>query len=429
MEHPEQGSFLRRIFKAAGPGVITGAADDDPSGIATYTQTGAQFGYGQLWTALFMLPFMTAVQEAAARIGAVKGKGLAAVIKENYSRKVLYAAVFLVVLANTINIGADIGAMGAAAGLLLPLNFAGTILFFTALILMLEIFTSYRAYSRLLKWFALALISYPLTLFLVRQPWAELLRATFIPHIEFNFAFLFIVTGVIGTTISPYMFFWEASEEVEEAHAKRLIHAGQPRISRAYLKNLRLDNFMGMLFSEIATWCIIVVAATVLHGKGTLDIRTAADAARALEPLVSTFPYAGLLAKLIFAIGIIGLGLLSVPVLSASASYALSETLDWSASLNFKFRRAHGFYGIITIATLVGLLINFLGIDPMKALVYTAVFNGIAAVPLVLLIGLIARSRAIMGEHKSGALSQIFVFATFALMAGAAVSIFWALKG
>jgi NRAMP (natural resistance-associated macrophage protein)-like metal ion transporter len=415
----------RNFFKKAGPGVVTGAADDDPSGIATYSQTGAQFGYAQLWTAAALLPFMIAIQEACARIGAVTGKGIAAVVKENYSKWVLYPMVGLIVLANTINIGADLGAMGAAAQLIIPLPFAVLVLFFTALVLTLEIFVSYKTYAKILKWFALSLLAYPLTVLLVHQPWGTLLRATFIPHVEFNFAFLFIITGVFGTTISPYMFFWQASEEVEEEKELHMLKEGvRPTITKKFMRALRLDNFFGMLSSEIATWCIIVVGATVLHANGITDIRTAADAARALEPLVHTFPNAGLLAKLIFSTGIIGLGLLGVPVLSASASYALSETLNLKEGLNLKLKKAHGFYGIITIATIVGLAINFIGIDPMKALVFTAVFNGVAAVPLIFVIALVARNEKIMGEHKSGILSNTFVWATFALMGLSAILLF-----
>ena len=207
---------FHRLLRILGPGLITGAADDDPSGIATYSQTGAQFGYGQLWTAVFMLPFQTAVQEACARVGAITGKGLVAVIKENYSKKIVYAVCFLVLVANTINIGADLGAMAAATQLIMPFNFAVWCLSYTALILFLEIFISYKTYAKILKWLALALISYPLTVFLVQQPWGEILKSTLVPHFEFSFAFLFIITGVLGTTISPYMFFWQASEEVEE---------------------------------------------------------------------------------------------------------------------------------------------------------------------------------------------------------------------
>ena len=294
---------IKGISKIIGPGLITGAADDDPSGIATYSQTGAQFGYGQLWTAVFMLPLMVSIQEACARIGAVTGKGIAEVIKENYTKKVLYLAVCLVLIANTINIGADIGAMAAAAQLIVPIPFAILALGFTAIILILEIFISYRRYAKLLKWLCLALLSYILTVFIVHEPWGTILRATFIPHFEFSFTFLFIITGVLGTTISPYMFFWEASEEVEEEHSKHLIHDGKPRLTKRFMKHLRIDNFFGMVASEVATWCMIVVAATVLHANGVTNIATASDAAKALEPLVHTFPYAGFLAKILFCSG------------------------------------------------------------------------------------------------------------------------------
>lgn len=406
-----------------GPGIITGAADDDPSGIATYSQTGAQFGYGQLWTVLFMLPLQTAVQEACARIGAVNGQGLVAVIKKNYSKKVVYAVCLLLLIANTINIGADIGAMAAAAQLLVPINFVILALGFTASILMLEIFTSYRVYARILKWLALALLSYPVTVFLVQQPWPILLRATLVPHFELSFAFLFIITGVLGTTISPYMFFWQASEEVEEEKVKHLSkNLGRPHLPAQFIRNLRIDNALGMIVSQLATWSIIVVAATVLHAHGLTDIQTSADAARALEPLVNSFPNAGFLAKVIFSVGIIGLGLLSIPVLSGSAAYAVSEAFNWKEGLNLKLKRAHGFYGVITIATLIGLMINFIGLDPVKALVYAAVINGIIAVPLIFLIAQIAQNKTIMGKYRSGWLSRTFVWLSFVAMAIAALT-------
>jgi NRAMP (natural resistance-associated macrophage protein)-like metal ion transporter len=418
------GRKTKELLKIAGPGLITGAADDDPSGIATYTQTGAQFGYGQLWTAFFVLPLLVAIQEACARIGAVTGKGIAAAVKEHYSKKVLYGTLILILIANTINLGADLGAMGAAAHLIIPVNFVVLVLFFTALILVLEIFTSYRTYARILKWLCVTLFAYVITLFLVHEPWSAILKATFVPHIEFSAAFFFIITGVIGTTISPYMFFWEASEEVEEERSKGLIHEGKPVVTKSFMKRLRLDNFFGMLSSQIATWCIIVVAATVLNHDGVTNVTSAAQAAQALEPLVHTFPHAGFLAELIFAIGIIGLGLLAVPVFSASASYALSEAFSWKEGLNLKLKRAHGFYGVITVATLIGLMINFVGINPIQALVVTAVINGVIAVPLIFLIARIANNKEIMGEHKSGVISNIFVWATFLLMAAAAIAMF-----
>lgn len=420
---------IKRFFKILGPGIVTGAADDDPSGIATYTQAGAQFGYGLLWSSLFMLPLMVAVQEACARIGAVTGKGLAAVIKENYSKKVLYVMVLLVLIANTINIGADIGAMAAAAQLLIPINFVVLTLCFTAIILILEIFTSYKIYSRILKWLALALLSYPITVFIINQPWTNILKSTLMPNIEFNFAFLFIITGLLGTTISPYMFFWQASQEVEEEKAKHLFHRHQmkPVITKSFIKRLQLDNFIGMLFSNFAAWSIIIVGGTVLYSHGILNVDSAADAARALEPLVQTFPNAGFLAKLIFATGIIGLGLLAVPVLSGSAAYAVSEAFNMKEGLNLKLKRAHGFYGVITIATIFGLAINFIGIDPIKALVFTAVFNGVTAIPLLFIIARIAKNQKIMGKYKSGKLSNTLIWITFGVMMASAIGMFYAL--
>lgn len=421
---PKRNKFLK-YFSLLGPGLVTGAADDDPSGIATYSQTGAQFGYGQLWTALFMLPFMMAVQEACARIGMVTGMGISAVVKKHYSKPVLYSVVILVVAANVINIGADIGAMAAATQLLIPAPFIILTPCFTAVILLLEIYTSYKLYAKILKWLAVTLLAYPLTLFIVKQPWHAIIKATFIPHFEFTFGFLFIITGVLGTTISPYMFFWEASQEVEEEKEKHHIHNGKPVINWHIIKRMRIDNNSGMIFSEFATWSIIVVAGTVLHNSGVTDIKTAADAAKALEPLVHTFPHSGFLAKLIFSVGIIGLGLLAIPVLSGSAAYAVAEAFNWRASLNYKLKRARGFYGVIIIATLVGLAINFIGINPVKALVYAAVLNGVAAVPLLFLIAKIAVNETIMGQYKSGKLSKTLLWLTFAGMGGAAIAMFF----
>ncbi len=405
---------LKKFFKNLGPGLITGAADDDPSGIATYSQTGAQFGYGMLWTAVFMLPFQVGVQEACARIGAVTGKGIAANIKQLFGKKILYPVVFLLLIANTINIGANIGAMAAAGDLIFPIGFIPLALAFTSVILLLEIFTSYKVYSRILKWSVVTLLAYPITVFMISQPWKTVLMATFIPHLEFSFQFLFIITGVLGTTISPYMFFWQASTEIEEEkQAGFLKYDGKPWMNSQFMRNLRLDNFVGMLSSEIGTWSIILVAATVLNSHGISDIKTAADAARALEPLVNTFPNAGYLAKVIFAVGIMGLGFLSIPVLAGSAAYAVSETFDLKKGLNLKLKTAPGFYGIIIVSMLVGLLINFIGIDPIKALVYTAVINGVVAVPLIFVIVKIANNGSVLGQYKSGKLSNFLIWTAF----------------
>jgi NRAMP (natural resistance-associated macrophage protein)-like metal ion transporter len=421
----ELAAKVKGFWRILGPGLVTGAADDDPSGIATYSQTGAQFGYGQLWTALYMLPLMTAVQEACARIGLVTGKGITTIVKERYSRTVLYAVVGLVVVANTINIGADLGAMASAAQLLVPLPFILLTLLFTSIILLLEVFTNYKFYSKILKWLAITLLAYPITLFIVHQPWATILKASVVPHVEFSFAFFFIITGVLGTTISPYMFFWEASQEVEEDQEKHLLTQGKPNISWMSVRRMRLDNNFGMVFSEFATWSIIVVGATVLHNSGVHDVKTAADAAKAIEPLVHSFPHAGFLSKLIFSIGIIGLGMLAIPVLSGSAAYSVAEAVSWKASLNLKLKKAPGFYAIIIAATIVGLLLNFIGIDPVKALVYSAVLNGVAAVPLLFLILRIAADEKIMGEFKSGWLSTTILWVTFIAMGGAAVAMFF----
>jgi len=417
---------VRKFFKILGPGFITGAADDDPSGILTYSQTGAQFGYGQLWVSAFTLPLMVAIQEASARIGLATGKGIVAIIKEHYSKSLALAVVWLILIANTINIGADIGAMAAATKLIIPINFVVLTLAFTALILVLEIFVSYRSYAEILKWLGLSLAAYVITALIVKEPWGTILHATFIPHIELSFPFLFLITGVIGTTISPYMFIWEANEEVEEEREQGLLDEnGTPHIGESEIRHMRLDNFIGMLSSNFVTWCVIVTAATVLFQNGVHTINTSADAARALEPLVQSFPHAGFIAKLIFSLGIVGLGLLAVPVLSASASYAVSEAFNWHASLNDKLQQAHGFYGVITIATLLGLVINFIGIDPVQALVVAAVINGVVAVPLIFLVAKIARNKEIMGEFTSKNLSIFFTWLTFFFVAAAAIGMFF----
>jgi len=411
-------SFVR-LLKMLGPGIITGAADDDPSGIATYSQTGAQFGFGQLWTALYQIPLLIAVQEACARIGAVTGKGLAGVIKDRYSRAALIGLVLLVVVANTINIGADIAAVGEATNLVVPIPRPALVIGTACIVLILEIFVSYATYAKGLKWLALALLAYPATTLLVKQDWGAILYATFVPHIELTVSFLFIITGVFGTSISPYMFFWQASEEVEEerVHNVPLKASGQPRLPSDYIFDMRVDTATGMIAAEVAQWFIIITTASVLFSHGVKNIQTAADAARALEPLVRSFPNAGELARSIFAVGIVGLGLLGIPVLAGAAGYALSEAFGWKEGLSRKWNDAPGFYGVITVATLVGLSLNFMGIDPMKALVFTAVFNGIAAVPLLFVIARINGNSGILGRNRGGMLSRVMVWVTFGVMA------------
>jgi NRAMP (natural resistance-associated macrophage protein)-like metal ion transporter len=415
------------IFRILGPGLITGAADDDPSGIATYSQTGAQFGFGQLWTSLYQIPLLLAVQECCGRIGMVTGKGLAGVIKEHYTRSILIGAVLLVVVANTINIGADIGAVAAAAQLVVKAPFWLYAVLTTVLVVTLEVLVSYKSYAKILKWLALALLSYPATTLIIAEPWGEILRATLVPHFEFTFAFLFIITGVFGTTISPYMFFWQASEEVEEEIAARVRtnKDGKPRIGLNFIRNMRIDTAIGMVSSELVQWFIIITTGSVLFSHGIKTINTAADAAKALEPLVSSFPNSGLLAGDLFAIGIVGVGLLAIPVLAGSAAYALAEAFNWPEGLSKKFAQARGFYGVIILSTALGLLLNFVGIDPMKALVLTAVFNGIAAVPLLFLIAKINGNAQILGAHCGGLLSQVFTWLSFGVMGICAVALLY----
>ncbi|MGH7236957.1 MAG: NRAMP family divalent metal transporter, partial [Candidatus Saccharimonadales bacterium] len=356
---------FNRLVRILGPGLITGAADDDPSGIATYSQTGAQFGFGQLWASFYQLPLLIAVQEACGRIGAVTGQGLAGVVKQHYARKTLSVIVALVVVANTINIGADIGAVAAAARLVINVPFFAVAIAVAVIIILLEVCVSYAAYAKILKYLALALLSYPVTALIVHEPWMRILHATFVPSISFNFKYLFIITAVFGTTISPYMFFWQTSGEVEEEISAHMVaqRGGVPRLTKKFLRDLRIDTAVGMFASELAMFFIIVTSATVLFSHGIHNINSSAQAAQALQPLVKSFPNSGQIAKDLFAVGIIGLGFLGIPVLAGSAAYAMSEAFGWRQGLYRKFSKAKGFYGVIIVSTLIGLAINFIGIN------------------------------------------------------------------
>jgi len=415
----------KRFFARLGPGLVTGAADDDPSGIATYSQSGAAFGFVLAWFLLFTLPLMTIVQEMAGRIGLVTGKGLAQVIRENYSRWKLYVAVFLLIFANVVNIGADIGAMAASARLLIKLPFVWWTLFFTTAIVLLELLIPYKKYAKILKWLCLSLFAYVITTFIVSMPWSTVARATFVPHFKLNRDFIALFVALLGTTISPYLFFWEPSQETEEeiVHRWRKPTSELVALSDRKIKRFRLDNFMGMFISELVAFFILITAAATLHVQGILNIQTADQAAHALEPLVRTFPHAGLVAELLFAIGIIGTGLLAIPVLAGSASYALSEAIGLEEGLFRKVRRAKGFYGIIAGATLGGLLINFVGISPIRALVYAAIINGVLAVPLIFIIMRIGNNPSIMGRYRNGWVANIIGWLTFAVMLAAAIGL------
>lgn len=411
---------IKKLLKVIGPGFITGASDDDPSGIGTYSQTGAQFGYSQLWTALFSFPFMTVIQEMCGRIGLVTGEGLAIVLKRHYAKPVLYGAVLLLLIANTINIGADLGAMEASAGFFIGLPFAILLFSFTAFILLLEVLVPYPLYAKFLKYLTFALFAYIITAIIIHEPWGKIVHSTFIPSFSFTKGYLLNVVAILGTTISPYLFFWQADEEVEEeiAHHKiKSMGRGTPRVTSHDIRELRLDTFVGMFFSNLVMFFIIVTTASTLNIHGITNIETADQAAKALVPLAGNFAF------LLFAIGIVGTGFLAVPILAGSAAYAVAESFNWRVGLGQKFRRAHGFYGIIIVATIIGLLVNFTPIKPFQMLYYTAVVNGIIAPPLLILIMLIGNNKKIMGKHTNSHFSNVMGWMITAVMAMAVVAL------
>lgn len=414
--HNNGSKRYSKFFKFLGPGLITGAADDDPSGIATYSQAGATYGLGQLWSIALCLPLMIAVQETCARIGSVTGKGLVKVTSEIYSKKILYGVVSLVVIANVINIGADIAAVGAALNLLIPLSVFTLSSVFTLVVLVLEIVVGYHAYAKFLKILALSLLAYVFTAFIVGPDWGQVFKSLFIPKITWEANYWYVLVALLGTTISPYMFFWQATEEVEEQ--KYAVKAGIPKRS---LKIIRRDNTIGMTISQIGSLFMIITTAFVLHNNGVTEIGTAADAAKALEPLVQGFPDAGLYAKILFALGIIGMGLLGIPVLAGSVSYAISDTRNWPQGLDFKFAQARQFYVVIILATGAGWLMNVIGVDPMKALVFAAVINGLVSIPLVFLISRISKNSEVMGIHTGGPLSRTMLTITFLVTLAAGI--------
>jgi NRAMP (natural resistance-associated macrophage protein)-like metal ion transporter len=415
MTKKKQKTLLQRI----GPGFVTGAADDDPSGIGTYSQTGAQFGYSQLWLAIFSFPFMAAVQEMCGRIGMVAGKGLAGVIRDRYSKWILWGVVSLLFFANSINIGADIGAMASAAQMLFGLPLPVWLFGFVFLILALELFLSYQAYARILKWLSFSLIAYIITAFMIKQPWDQIALATLIPSLSFTTPYLMNIVAVLGTTISPYLFFWQADEEVEEEIVRKKILGfglSRPFVTKHDVSDMRNDTFIGMFFSNLAMFFIILTAASTLHVNGILDIQTATDAAEALRPLAG--PYA----HFIFTLGIISVGLLAVPILAGSASYAIAEAFGWNEGLSKKVREAPAFYAVIAVATVFGLSVNLIGIPPFKMLYYSAVLNGLISAPLLFFIVRIAGNQKVMGSRVNGRLSNILGWTIFALMSVAGLA-------
>ena len=415
---------IKRFLKVLGPGFVTGAADDDPTAIAAYTQSGAQFGYKLLWTSLFTIPFMTVVQQMCGKIGAVAGKGLAHVIKEHYSKKVLYGTVILLLIANIINIGADLGAMAATTQLLFKIPFTLLLLIITLGTLAIQIFIPYKNYVKYLKYLTLTLLSYIIVAFLVNQQWSEIALYTFIPHISFTKDYLLSVLAILGTNISPYLFFWQASEEVEEEVGTNKIKSmgeDTPRVTTGNINKLKIDTTVGMIFSNIIVFFICITAASTLGVHGITDIQTPSQAASALLPL------AGNLTFLLFTIGIMGSGLLAVPVLAGSTAYAVSESFGWKEGLYLNLKNAYGFYVVIAMATIVGLFVNFLGIMPFQMLVYAAALNAVLAPPLLILIILISNNKKIMGKFKNSKLANALGIFITLLMFIASVGFFLSL--
>lgn len=413
---------LRRFWKILGPGLVTGAADDDPSGIATYSQTGALFGYSQLWATLFTYPFMTAVQEMCGRIGMVTGDGLAGVIKKHYTKPILWGAVLLLVVANTINIGADLGAMAASVQLLLPLPFYFLLIALAAVVLLLQIFVPYPTYARLLKYLALSLFAYVAAALLVERQWMTVLKSLITPHIEFTRDYILNIAAFLGTTISPYLFFWQADEEVEEEIvAGKIADMGEraPSVSDADVQKMRYDTALGMFFSNFITFFIIVTVASTLGSAGIRSIDTAAEAAEALRPFAGDFAF------LLFTLGILGTGLLAVPVLAGSAGYAIAEAFNWKAGLGKRFGQAPGFYLVIAAVTVIGLLVNLAPIGSITLLYYAAMINGVLAPPLMIIILLIANNRTIMGNRTNGALGNTLGILITAIMSVVGVATMW----
>ena len=410
-EHP-----LARL----GPGLITGVADDDPSGIATYSQAGAQFGLNMLWTMPLAYPLMSAVQAMCAQIGRVTGKGLAANIKTAFPPVVLKAVVLLLLIANTLNIAADVAVMGEVAELVSGLDRHLMTAVFVLVTLLLQIFVPYHRYVFFLKWLTLSLLAYAAVLFTVHVPWSEVALRTVWPHFNLNSDAAAVVVGVFGTTISPYLFFWQASEEVEDMSARQgaapLLQ--DPAAARKELRRIQWDTWSGMLYSNLTAYFIILATAVTLNVAGITDIQTAAQAATALRPLAGDFAF------ILFALGILGVGLIGVPVLSGSAAYALAEAMDWKWGLERKATDARGFYGVIAVSVLAGSFIQYSPISPMKALFWSAVINGVVAVPLLVVITLIASSKSVMGAFTSSRPIVILGWAAVAIMGLAAVLMF-----
>jgi len=409
------GSFWRKI----GPGLTTGASDDDPAGVVIYAQTGAQTGFSLLWSALFTFPLMAAIQEICARIGLVTGHGLAGNLAKHYPKWLLGSLVFLAVSGSTLNIGADLSAMAAAGNMLIPIIpesiFA---IFFALVICLILIFSSYRKLAMILKWFALTIIAYVAVPFFTQTDWTEAIRQTVVPTISFNRETVILLIAILGTTISPYLFFWQTSMEVEDKLTKMKRFFARWIVTKHELKDMRQDVTIGMFLSNVVMWFIIVSAAVTLHANGVGQINTAREAAESLRPFVGEAAY------LVFSLAIISTGFLAIPVLAGSSSYALSEVMGWKEGLNQKFHRAPQFYLVIILSTAIGLMIPLLGIDPIRALLFTGVFYGVTAPILIFVILHLANNKKVMGKNTNSAISNFLGYLIFTLMVAAIVTYF-----
>jgi NRAMP (natural resistance-associated macrophage protein)-like metal ion transporter len=418
----KEPNALVRLFRLLGPGIITGASDDDPSGVATYAVAGASLGYSTLWTALATFPMMAVSQYLCAKIGLVTGRGLADVLRVNYPAYVVFPLIFGLVIANSVNAGADIGAIAAAINLLVPIKAVWLILPIGVAMLALQVWGSYRLIANVFKWLALALFAYIGAAFFARPDWSAVLRGTFVPHISMDPAYLTTLVAILGTTISPYMFFWQATQEVEEdIEAGRTFLYQRQGTTDAELRYAGWDINIGMLFSNVVMYFIILTTAATLHTSGHTHIETAADVAKALVP------FAGKWAELLLAVGMIGAGFLAVPILTSSSAYALSATFGWRSGLSVHPGRAPQFYSIIALSTLLGMTIDFVGISAIKALYWTAVINGVLAPALLAAVMLITNNRRIMGDRLNGLWENLGGWATTAALcaAGIAFFVFW----
>jgi NRAMP (natural resistance-associated macrophage protein)-like metal ion transporter len=391
---PHHRNLWHGILAVLGPGLITGASDDDPSGIATYSQAGAQFGYETTWIMLFTWPLMAAIQEISARIGRVTGKGIAANLREHYPLALLRPIIALLLVANFINLGADLGAMGDALRLLVGGPAGLYVVLFAALCAILEIYASYQRYVKFLKWMTLSLFAYVATALVVHVPWGEVAYYTFVPTLSWQKDYIVLIVAVLGTTISPYLFFWQASEEAEDERADPAAHpfAEAPKEARREIRRIEIDTYLGMGLSNLVAFFIIVTTAATLHAHGITDVQTSEQAAEALRPIAGEFAF------VVFALGILGTGLLAIPVLAGSSAYALAEAMQWEAGLSRLPQEAKRFYATIVGGTVIGVGINFVNIDPIKALFWTAVINGVVAVPLMVVMMIMTMQPKVMGE-------------------------------